>query len=199
MVDLAPPAWPPAFSASFVESSEMFPNVSNAGRWFYDWENRQSKFEHLAGQRNLFCSCADKTTTAACHLYFPPSGALWAYFPAATPGRGNCCRVCEPGQGCSTLRPTWLVDNSTFLGAERHDGLDCLAWAKDGAVATDVWSQTAEGRACQYREYFSAGPPPGIWHYLNFTSWNASLPEATTFELPAHCQDTCPQTFPSCA
>lgn len=167
--DPPPPTWPQQFSASFVESIELFANVSNDGRWLYDAAHNRSRFDHGEGQRNNFCACADNTTDAACNLYFPPSGALWAAFPSL----GSCCRVCEPGLGCSTLRPNWL-DGASYVGEETHGALQCEAWKKQGAVALDVWSQTSAGRACQYREHFAFGPPQGVWHYLNFTGYSGS-------------------------
>jgi hypothetical protein len=189
--DPAPPTWPQTFSAAFVENIGLAPNVSNHGAWFYDDPNRRSRFDHGAGQLNNFCACADNTTNAACSLFFPPSGALWAHFPDS----GSCCRVCEPGLGCSTLKPDWLATNSSFVGEERHGGLDCLTWEKQGAVATDVWSQTAAGRACQYREHFPFGPPQGVWHFLNFSEWSTLPPDPALFELPSSCLHDCPRTF----
>jgi hypothetical protein len=190
-VDPPPPTWPSAFSGSFVESITMIPNATNEGRWFYDYNNFRSRFEHGDGQHNNFCACADNTTTSACHLYFPSDGTLWAHFPRLS----KCCRVCEEGQDCTTLKPDWLA-GATFVGEEQHGSLDCLAWQKPGAVALDVWSQTREGRACQYREHFPFGPPGGVWHFLNFTNFSTTLPtDPGIFELPQQCQESCPRIF----
>lgn len=161
------PTWPQAFSAEFDESMSIAPG-SNHGKWFYDWAGRRSRFEHLDGQHNNFCGCADNTTTAACHLFFPPDGAMWAHFPQTQ----SCCRVCKPGLGCSTLKPDWMSGGS-FVGEERHGGRDCLTWQKPGAVALDVWSQTKDGVGCQYREHFPfAG---GFWHCAHGGPSNARV------------------------
>ena len=187
-----PPTWPLQFNATFVENFPAFaPGASNTGRWIYDWPGRRSIFMHGDGQHNNFCACADKATTAACHLHFMSDGTMWARFPAT----GRCCKVCDAGAGCSTIRPDWLLD-ATYLGDEEHDGRMCETWAKPGAVALDVWSQGKDdGRACQYRERFNFTGKP-IWHYLNFSSWVAGAIDETAFALPSACKDACPAQYP---
>jgi len=146
---------------------------------------------HGVGQRNNFCACADNATSASCSLYFQPDASMWASFPSS----GLCCRVCEPGDGCTTLRPDWLRD-STFAGVDQHSG--CETWEKKGAVALDYWSQEPgpRGAACQYRESLSFGKSTSpIRHYLNFSSWSAGGVDPLHFRLPEQCKGACPRLY----
>ena len=192
----APPVWPPAFSGAFVESfaGGWGPaGPQNIGRWLYDDSHNRSRFEHGDGQHNNFCGCADNTTDAACHLYFEADGAMWANFPATE----NCCRLCAPGDGCTTLRRDWLSGGS-FVGNEQIGGKQCETWSKQGSVAIDFWSQTADGTACQYREKFTLRSGQVVWHYLNFTSWDTATPDPELFTLPKSCTAPCEHAYPNC-
>ena len=165
--------WPLQFNATFVENFPAFaPGASNTGRWIYDWPGRRSIFMHGDGQHNNFCACADKATTAACHLHFMSDGTMWARFPAT----GRCCKVCDAGAGCSTMRPDWLLD-ATFLGDEEHDGRMCETWAKPGAVA-EVTMAEAEVAPAEAAE---AEAPAEV------TMAEAAPAETCPAQYPGHC------------
>lgn len=187
---MAPPVWPDGFVAHFRENVPSAGTGWNTGRWLYDWAARRSRFDHDDGQSDNFCQCAQKTDRA-CQLFFTNDTGLWVNVPET----GACCRLCAPGLGCSTLKPSWLAA-ARYVGTETIGGRTCHTWTERGAVAWDYWSQTEDGVACQYRENIVFAPR--VWHYLNFTAWDSRRPEEAYFALPAHCTADCPTMYPQC-
>lgn len=202
---LRPPIWPDGFSVEFHEilnaSSEPF-STTNTGRWFYDWAQRRSRFDHDAGQRNDFCQLAfgispKHAQAPSCRLYFTERLEMWVSYPE----RRDCCSLCWPNpQGfpatCSSMRPDWLVQNSSCHGQVLVDGKSCAWWSKHGAVADDNWFVRPDGVPCAYKEHYRASGAniDNITdHEIRFdpSTYVVGRPDARLFDLPSYCNRNC--------
>lgn len=200
-----PPIWPDGFSVEFREtlnaSSEPF-STTNTGRWYYDWAQRRSRFDHDVGQRNDFCQLAlgispKHAEAPSCRLYFTERLEMWVSYPE----HKDCCSLCWPNPRgfpaqCSSMRPDWLVQNSSYHGQELVGGSSCAWWSKRGAVADDNWYARADGVPCAYREHYRASGAniDNITdHEILFdpSTYMVGRPDAQVFDLPPYCNRNC--------
>ncbi|XP_035698026.1 uncharacterized protein LOC118431053 isoform X2 [Branchiostoma floridae] len=189
------PTWPPTFSVGFQEEQHVsvIPLSRNAGAWYYDFANRRARFDHSHGQYDSFCQrvgLSPKDKHGDCQLFFSSLGMHVHY-----PREQICCRACGAEEGCTVLMPTWLT-GATYMGTETIGGLTCQGWVKPGAVATDRWYQTADGKPCQYWEKVTAFVPHVI-HVITFnvSSYQLGPIPASVFDVPKYCNVTCPKPY----
>lgn len=197
----SPPIWPDTFSVSFIETlnGSSAPYITqNSGRWFYDWPNRRSRFDHDKGHRNDFCvlSGLQGASYADCRLYFTSDLQLWI----ALPEKRTCCTLCKPNPHgfpatCSTMLPNWLA-NSSYKGQVKVGANECNWFSKPGAVATDNWYATPDEVPCQYREHYphQGANIDNITDHLilfNRSTYSTGPIPNETFALPSYCNADC--------
>ncbi|XP_078683534.1 uncharacterized protein LOC144917405 [Branchiostoma floridae x Branchiostoma belcheri] len=190
-----PPSWPQTFSVTFQEERHIsvVPVNQNVGAWHYDFANSRARFDYSQGQADSFCTGRGLTLKdehGDCQLFFSTLGLYVNY-----PHEQQCCRACGPAQYCSVIKPTWLA-GATYLGEENINGTACHGWEKQGAVATDRWYQTEDGKPCQYWEKLQF--VPHITHVITFniTSYQLNPISASVFNVPKYCNSTCPIPYP---
>eukprot|EP00931_Biecheleriopsis_adriatica_P029440 TRINITY_DN17478_c0_g1_i2.p1 TRINITY_DN17478_c0_g1~~TRINITY_DN17478_c0_g1_i2.p1 ORF type:complete len:207 (+),score=13.55 TRINITY_DN17478_c0_g1_i2:143-763(+) len=174
----------------------------NTGRWFYDWANRRSRFDHDAGQRNDFCQLAmgisgPEDKAPSCRLYFTERLEMWVAYP----DQKDCCSMCWPNPHgfqaiCGSLRPDWLAQNATYHGQVLLGGSSCAWWSEPGSVADDNWYVRADGVPCAYREHYrirGANIDNITDHEIIFRadSYVLGPPNPQLFELPSYCSRNC--------
>ncbi|CAH1277434.1 Hypp9628 [Branchiostoma lanceolatum] len=141
-----PPTWPSAFSVGFHEDWNISVIPSSDGAWYYDYNIRRARFDHLQGQSNYFCQGRGltlKDNHSDCHLIFATD--MYVHYAREK----QCCRACGPAEGCTVLKPAWLT-GAKYIGKQTISGMVCHGWEKQGAQAADRWYQTEDGTPCQY-------------------------------------------------
>lgn len=195
--DPTPRPWHSQWSMPFHEVLSIVgkPSISNEGAWYYDWANRRSRFDHLKGQKNNFCACANNATDSDCHLVFSDDKNMYVHFPTLN----ECCILCTAEIGCGTLVPTWMSDgNYTYKGSfEYANKTKCYRWSEPGAVATDMWASTLDDvdTPCQYKETFGAFATHTLNFYLD--EFQIGPPDPKLFEVPSICNKKCANQFPA--
>uniref|UniRef100_A0A0G4H892 Uncharacterized protein n=1 Tax=Chromera velia CCMP2878 TaxID=1169474 RepID=A0A0G4H892_9ALVE len=205
-----PPRWADQWSAEFTERIELVNGTEskvrnqNHGRWFYDWPNRQSRFDHDSGHMNNFCrrgangrvsdALKPDNDTQSCRLYFDASEKMFVSYPDS----GFCCELCAGGLGCTILLPSW-VSTGVYEGKTEAEGRTCDVWHAKGAVAEDYWMEDSKGVPCRYQETF--GNPVKLRHTIQFHK-NSYVrgPEAVSrsdiFTVPDGCEAKCLKPWP---
>ncbi|CAH1229869.1 Hypp259 [Branchiostoma lanceolatum] len=210
-----PPTWPSAFSVDFHEVYR-FINISaipsNDGAWYYDYNIRRARFDHLQGQSNYFCQGRGltlKDNHSDCHLIFATE--MYVHYPREK----QCCRcsmrfgpgvrigpdtilehrACGPAEGCTVLKPAWLT-GAKYIGKQTISGMVCHGWEKQGAVAADRWYQREDGTPCQYWEMLSI--PAHLLHTMTFnvSTYKVGPVQRSVFDVPHYCNITCPNPYP---
>ena len=189
---------------NFSETFSGFPAPPSTGAWYYSYPQRLWRVDHNAPQSNNFCACA-LNTTDSCSLLFTPKnyfglrGGMYIDFPAHP---SQCCRACGADEGCTILKPDWLLSNASFAGVT-EDG--CSEFCTPGAeAAADCMSYPPSGLnpPCKYLETFqfrSAHPAATISHNLSFVaaSYAEGPVDPTRFAVRSECEQPCPSLFPT--
>jgi len=212
------PIWPDQWHAEF--SIEHWGNTwlhqtSNGGSYHYDWKRGVSIEEHLHGQQDNWCTCADKGS-GACRIYHftkdplkeGKGAATYAWLPKLELELGKdkiggvCCKLFQ-GIGAGPLFPTWMsgtkFDGYGIAGEPKRK---CQQWFHDkpgnGALMTgDLWMTDDDGIPCAYVDKFKLFAKIfGLSHSFHFNATTYSTEEESNevFELPAwlNCNQECP-------
>lgn len=192
--------WSMPFHEEIVITGVPAPIV-NEGKWYYDFPNKRSRFDHLQGQQNNFCGCANNNTKSDCHLLFAADETLYVHFPTLNGGKGECCSICGGASGCTTLKPDWMSNgNYTYDGSWVYtNNTKCYRWQEPGAVATDIWSSTLDAvdTPCQYKETFGPTITHTLDFYLDQFKIGPSAFDPSVFDVPEICHKKCERQFPA--
>lgn len=194
LTNAAPPVWSSAFSVDFQEKARLsFVTLFiNNGSWYYNFDNKQARFDHLRGQKDWFCMnqhLSDHDKQAPCNMLFSNDTNLYIHYPEAK----TCCRLCGLENYCTVMEPNWLK-NATFIGDEMFYGSKCHGWQTPGFTFMDTWYVTDENVPCQYHE---KSDHLGTIHNITFNqkSFNLGPPNPDIFNVPSYCHKECPNPF----
>jgi hypothetical protein len=192
------PLWPNTFRVKWHEISYDETTVINEhdGAWFYDWENKRSRFDHMEGHNDMFCPGEELSPDKphdVCQLFFPPTNDMFAYYP----NQGTCCRMCAVGSFCSPMKPDWIEDG-LYVGVEEIEGRECDVWYKDGSFSGNYWMEDKEGVPCRFADTTPIGDNPTSFDNITFFAESFStepIPDSV-FEIPEYCFKDCENPFP---
>ncbi|CAH1229867.1 Hypp258 [Branchiostoma lanceolatum] len=186
-----PPTWPSAFSVGFHEDWNISVIPSSDGAWYYDYNIRRARFDHLQGQSNYFCQGRGltlKDNHSDCHLIFATD--MYVHYAREK----QCCRACGPAEGCTVLKPAWLT-GAKYIGKQTISGMVCHGWEKQGAQAADRWYQTEDGTPCQYWEMYRIPTHPLHTMTFNISTYKVGPVQRSVFDVPDYCSITCPNPW----
>ena len=195
----AGPIWPNTFRVEWSEIAYNDTSIfnQNNGAWYYDWKNNRARFDHLEGQKDMFCPGNELSPDKPqddCHLIFPPNNEMFAHYP----NQKTCCRMCAVGYFCSPIKPDW-IENGIYKGTEQILGRECNVWYEDGSFSGNYWMETADGEPCRFWETSPLGDSPTSFKNITYdpdTYSTEPIPDSV-FDVPEYCYKDCKDTpFP---
>lgn len=192
------PVWPSTFRVKWHELAFDHETVTDEhdGAWFYDWENKRSRFDHMEGQKDMFCPGTELSPDKpddVCQLFFPPTLDMYAHYP----NQKTCCRMCGVGTFCSPMKPDWIEDG-VYVGVEEIEGRECDVWYKDGSFSGNYWMEDKEGVPCRFAETSPIGDNPTSGKNMTMYAESFStepIPDSV-FEIPDYCYKDCENIWP---
>ena len=194
----AGPVWPDTFrvKGTYITFNETTIYNQHDGAWFYDWENKRSRFDHFEGHIDPFCPGYELSPDKPdddCQLLFPPTNDMYAHYP----NQKTCCRMCAVGAFCSPMKPDW-IENGLYVGVEEVEGRECDVWYADGSFSGNYWLEDKDGVPCRYADTTPIGDHPTKFDNLTFyadTFSTEPIPDSV-FEIPDYCYKDCENIIP---
>ena len=143
-----------------------------------------SRVDRTTGKYDDLCSSVKKDDIPCTDLVV--DGFRYLIFPTIT----SCCMCCTVEQGCSILRPDWLV-NSTFIGYNITGSVKYQIWDKKGFQDNYYWQVDAT------QVPYIIDQHPNDIMVFNISTFSKTV-DPSVFVLPSYCSKDhkCPP--PSC-
>ena len=158
----SPPFWGPTWTAPFLQTLTLVPGIwvqQNNVTWYYDATTLpvgSSLYKHGEGQFDEICTGVAGHTKGNEECWLLASSDSWRY--VIYPQTNECCRVCNVSDYCGIVSPSWLQDNSTYVGQATIEGMLCDGFLKVGGEHNYYYAEVGSGQPCLYYEGYPTLP-----------------------------------------